>query len=273
MKPWIIILLIALIAHSAFGQSKKDSVARHKFSAVGVYLGFNNTYTTKNGINSNLSAYNLSPLFGAYGIFEMNRDWQFETGLGFMEYDSKYLRFGYSSQGNKDTVYFSDKLVTTAYYITIPLIFKYILTGRSTVLGGIRGSGEIGNNLFALNGYKAGSFSYEKDDVIPNTLTYMNQFDLGLIFGYEYNFSDRLFVSVIYNFGLIPIFPKSFTDIQSYNSLSGQNNYFYPAAVGNYNNSLSIRVCYSFLTWGDERFELIHWNRHWHRTRFPASNG
>lgn len=273
MKRSIVILFLAIIAFSAYGQTKEDTVPKKKFSAVGLYIGINNTYGTKAGVYSNTNVYGLSPLIGAYGIFELNYKWDFETGLGFMEYDAKYLRYGYSYDlGTKpDTIDFADHLMTTAYYVTVPFILKYKLTPRSSILGGIRASGEATDNQASIKGYLPGKIYDDYPDRGLANYMHKNQFDIGLILGYEFNFSDRLFVSFMGNIGFIPLFPKSFTTTKAYDATTGESDYFYPAATGNYNNSLSIRICYSFLTWGEDRFELPYHRGCWRRPlSFPS---
>ena len=136
--------------------------------------------------------------------------------------------------------------MTSILYITIPMIFKYKVTHRSYLLSGLRASGEVTNNAQSIYGNRTGNNNQITYTGPDNLVTYTSKFDVGLIFGYEYHFSKRIFVSLFYNKGLVPLFSKSYI-----NHLSAfspyYNNYFYPAATGNYNNSLSIRLCYSFL--------------------------
>ena len=249
----ILVFVMGLIGIAAYGQTntstdKRDTLPDHRLSAVGVYIGYNGTYTAKDGISGNYKSYATSFMYGAFGVFDFRRNnrLQIETGLGAIEYASKYLRFGYSYNLYKNTFQYQDNLITSALYVTVPMIFKYKVTHRSYILSGIRASGQVTNNEQAINGIRTGNNNQVAyigpGDLVTNT----SKFDIGLIIGYEYHFSKRVFVSLLYNFGLIPLFSKSY--INHLDAFSPyENNYFYPTATGNYNNSISIRICYNFL--------------------------
>ncbi len=257
------------------GGTKNDSLKDPRLSSVGVYVGFNNSYNTKNGIEGNTAAYGISPLIGVYGQFYVSPKWQVEFGLGFMEYDAKYLRYGYSfrTYTTPDTTWYNDHIVTRARYVTVPITVKYNLTNHSTLLAGIRGSGQIGNSAIFLIGYRTGGVDNTNSNTLDNidaNIPY-NQFDLGLILGYEYRFNDIFSASVLYNSGFIPIFPQYYINQKNNESPGyGETDYFYRIAAGNYNRSVSITLRYNFLVWGGSGYVNTGKWRYGHRHNKPG---
>lgn|GEM_PF-4856287 len=259
-------LSFCLILVKAHGQQAnislpKDSLRdNHLTSSMGIYLGCNATFTSRFVRNGNQHFLGTSLMYGAFGNFAINDKWQIETGLGAMEYDAKYLRFGFSLQA-EDTTKFGDQLINTAVYATIPFIFKYFPVKKHTLCFGVRVSGEAVDNQSELLGYKTGSKYFETTEIGGAFQPIVNKFDIGLILGYEYHSNDHFFASLSANAGLIPFIRRYFINQVNSESNPYQSSYFYPA-VGNYNNSLSLQLSNSFLTWDSQN--------HIRRPLFPS---
>jgi hypothetical protein len=229
-----------------FLPEQKHDTSASNFT-FGIYLGANNVYSINAKQIPGMNPYAILPMYGVYGNFRLNKKLSFEVGLGYIYYGAKYLKYGNSMLQNDTPVYFIHN-VTEGGYVTVPLIVKYALSKKSSILGGIRFSGLTYSIEHFMGANINNQHQYTQiDTYVENDFDLLhNQLDVGLILGYEYQFSNHWSVSLMYNLGFIPIVDQS-TQNQFNNSFGD----FDFIKSGNNNNSFSIRLCYNFLFRGD----------------------
>jgi hypothetical protein len=244
MKAFLIVSALIISTTALFGQDleaikykqRPDSSRVKKYSAMGIHAGFNNCLNKDAG---GKLIYSPGFLFDVYEVFDLNKKWSIQGGLGGIMYGAKNLGYGNKNQRH-DTLFYFNNTFSGAFYITVPLVVKYRCTDQSTFIAGLRLCSIIDTYGNSVDGYEVNHIKTEyqqllsPDDFPPHT----NKRDIGPILGYEYHFNKRLSISAIINIGLVPIFTTPYID---------QNGLPYPIGAGNYNNSLSIGINYDFL--------------------------
>lgn len=224
-----------------------DSIKIPKPSSVtmGFYLGANNNYTLSNQKITGIDPFYTSFMFGAYGQFVLSPKINLEVGLGWMSNGAKFLKYGEGSEQSTD--YITHTMIR-AGFVTVPILAKYDLGSKSEFVGGIRASDmtltdENFRKAFVSKTQGPVKISGSDENVfdLPH-----NWLDIGLVLGYEYHFNNRFSASVMYNFGLVPIIDQS-TKNRWNGDIFQESYYDSKNEAGNYNRSLSIRLCYNFL--------------------------
>lgn len=219
-RPYILIILtvcylrIDALAMRIF----EDSSQLKNYLNIGLYTGINQTYVYQNnGFMPSLS-------YRVDFQLDLGRKWEMVIGLGGISYNKKSLSFK-ESKIVSDTLNVKNCVISSISYATIPLLIKYKLSQKSSIMAGIRWSYAIstnGNGTFS-QGYPAKRDSLILiSHLIPNLPDGAHKMDFGGVIGFEYTISRLVFASILINGGGAPIFPAGYKD--AFGSKTGNYN-------------------------------------------------
>jgi hypothetical protein len=247
MKSILVIFLGVLIGFSVNGKTRHHDTTVVLHSAVGVYIGGNNTYNSYSGPSESMNLYDLNLDIGAFGTFDLDEKWQIEIGLEGFGFGSKYFECG-AVWKSHDTTFKNLNTISNAEYVSVPLVIKYRISAKSTVIFGARISGLTSFSGSLINSVIVNNVTYTASTgTIASFSTDLENYsktDVGIILGFQYNISPRFFAAVQLNINFIPIFSNH--ALSDY-AISAANGYYDPVQLGNTNNSLSLRLGYNIL--------------------------
>jgi hypothetical protein len=246
MKKLIFCGILILYAVAVSGQAPdttgpSNKTEKRQHTSVGLYLGANNINNLYIGPGSNNSRYNLSAVFGGYGLFDLGPKLQLEVGLGWMGSGGKYFKFG-NFEMHHDTTIHNDNILTSVDYITVPVCIKYKWTPKSLLLGGFRWAQITNGYMYTSNWAEKNKYILAENNYLSALPDNLNRTDICLMLGYEYHFTERIYASAIINFGFLPLFNA---DARNFWINQLDNGFFDPVQYGNYNRSLIVRICYN----------------------------
>ena len=240
-----------LIGFLANGKTRYHDTTAVRHSAVGIYIGGNNTFNSYSGPSESMKLYDLNLDIGAFGTFDLSDKWQIEFGLESLTYGAKYFKYGEKWQSH-DTFFNNSAILSGLSYVSVPVIFKLRISDRSTALFGARISALVDYNGKLNDFYTVGNVTNNNnpniqipfDGEFSTDFHNYNKSDAGIILGYQYKISSRLFAALILNVNFIPLFPNNGL---AFYTASRSDGYYDPVQLGNYNNSLSLRLGYNIL--------------------------
>jgi hypothetical protein len=219
-----------LSKYQLLNDSTKHKIARPEASyAIGLYAGASNAFTDTK------ASFEPRPSVLVYGQFSLGKKWEIAIGLGEIFYTGKSLSY-YFSKLVYDTVDIKHYTVTDVGYFTMPILFKYKLGEKSKITAGVRLSGVSYARGYGNSGYYLPA---HKDTVIiqsginPGLPEPANHYDIAAMVGYEFGFSKQFLVSLMFDAGLMPIYPTNLTNTVG-------------PKTGNYNVSAEFGLHYLF---------------------------
>jgi hypothetical protein len=218
----------------ASAQGKKelnDSLKKSSKLNIGLYAGVSNSLTSK------ASNVNLFPSFLIYGQTKLSKKWELMIGIGESFYSGKSLNYT-ESKILYDTLELKKNTIQTIGYLTVPVLLKFKVSPKSSLIGGLRWSYASyveGTGGYYISWTKKDSFVY-LSSLSPKLPSQANKIDIGAVLGYQFSFTNHFMGSVMFNLGMVPVFPSSFKED------TGEH-------VGLYNVSAEIGLHYLFFNY------------------------
>lgn len=190
-----------------FDPVEKTSLPKPKKHLVSIYAGLN----IDNGLTQqvNLSGVNALQIIGFNYHFMMNKNWSLVSGLSYRSKDGQgaQLTFNEVQYGFGKTTKTTTINAKSLHYLEMPLEVRYNIKGKHTILAGVSVS-HLLNVKSEVEQQNEESLQQNSSSNKLTTWGYkegINQWDMGVRLGYNYEFTPKLSAGAMINYGALDI--------------------------------------------------------------------